>query len=563
MYHNTLIQKNHPEQESLEKVIELVLGFIEADSIYFSSQVEDGLNDGILLVIIGENSPHYWDDVYEYSWKIFHNYPQFSFRIFDSSWVKEEIENGNLFYVMHCNSDTLVYSSTESSDTLYPESIKLKRFLKNARSRYRIEDECAFTISLNVKYYKKGKNYLQAAYTLHQSIRCLFISASWFLTGEWLVLKSLAKQQEHISKFSQTLGRLFNMEDEKECLLMEQLDNACAAVQGNQSIPEIDLAIIEAVEAKLDPMRKEVLRLFEMCTSRCENVFSQKSPAVIELEDSNPQQLLAKIITGFIETRAIYCFGQRTSSYVHNSVVVQKDNNPIENTHFYLLVFVEKYRDNATADIIDIVKTKTNGRYTATILMHSKKSLESKSGDQQYFFYQIMQQGQLIFKNVAKPAILHFDKIPSRNIKSTGNYLQQRNLIVNTLMEHENFKNKGATKVNTVFKHLIVEQISLGLIRLFLGYTPQHYSLGFLFDLCEHFTSLTAEIFPRKTENDKALFRTLANGTSFLRYGAADTVDYSDYEILRNRCDEFARSASELTKNELERIQNRNIIINN
>jgi hypothetical protein len=174
-----------------------------------------------------------------------------------------------------------------------------------------------------------------------------------------------------------------------------------------------------------------------------------------------------------------------------------------------------------------------------------------------------MQQGQLIFKNVAEPAILHFDKIPSRNIKSTGNYLQQRNLIVNTLMEHENFENKGATKVNTVFKHLIVEQISLGLIRLFLGYTPQHYSLGFLFDLCEHFTSLTAEIFPRKTENDKALFRTLANGTSFLRYGAADTVDYSDYEILRNRCDEFAQRASELTKNELERIQNKNNTLNN
>ncbi len=49
MYHNTLISKDHPQQAELEKVIELILAFSAANSVYFSSVVSTGGPADIVL----------------------------------------------------------------------------------------------------------------------------------------------------------------------------------------------------------------------------------------------------------------------------------------------------------------------------------------------------------------------------------------------------------------------------------------------------------------------------------------------------------------------------------
>jgi len=57
MYHNTLISKDHPQQVALEKVIELIMVFSAPASIYLSPHLEEDLNGGVIMVIIGEDVP--------------------------------------------------------------------------------------------------------------------------------------------------------------------------------------------------------------------------------------------------------------------------------------------------------------------------------------------------------------------------------------------------------------------------------------------------------------------------------------------------------------------------
>ena len=57
MYHNTLIRKDHPQQMALEKVIELILVFSAPTSIYLSPHLEDDLNGGVIMIIIGDDVP--------------------------------------------------------------------------------------------------------------------------------------------------------------------------------------------------------------------------------------------------------------------------------------------------------------------------------------------------------------------------------------------------------------------------------------------------------------------------------------------------------------------------
>jgi hypothetical protein len=192
------------------------------------------------------------------------------------------------------------------------------------------------------------------------------------------------------------------------------------------------------------------------------------------------------------------------------------------------------------------------------VVLHSKKSLQQKAGDQQYFFYQVMQRGQLLFQEKARPPYLSYDALPARNVASAKRYFHQRKRTNAFLMKAEALDSGGATKIHIYFLHLIVEQTCLGLIRLFLGYMPNHFSLWFLLELCDYFTSLSAELFPREMEKDKERLRILSGCITSLRYGSIDGVSSFDYEVLSNRCTAFVAGADKLAIKELERLEELN-----
>lgn len=558
MYHNTLISKDHPQHAELEKVIELILAFSAANSVYFSPHLEEDLNAGILMVIIGEDSPHFWDELNDNYWKVFEAFPQFSFRIFDADWVKNELKDGNPFFAMHCNRNNLVYSTPESNEFDYTENLKPKRFLKKVKSKNHSKDYAAFILALNVKFYVRGENYLQAAYILHQSIRWMLIEASDFLTGEYIVEHDLETQQKHVGKYSMNLAKLFDSENEEEMKLMDVLNAACYTVQNGHDAPEITLELIEAAEAKKEWIRMEVDRLFKECICRCQYEFSRSKSPLITIDQGNPLKVITRIITNAVSASAVYCFGRKTISKSAESTILDDNNLNFESTHYYMFVIVKGFQTDVPGNIAYSVKEQTAGRCTVTVVMHSKKSLHQKAGDQQHFFYQIMQRGELLFQETSTPPFLPFEEIPARNIKSAKMYLQQRDRTKEFLMEAEAMDGGGATKIHVYLMHLVIEQTCLGLIRLFLGYMPNHHNLSYLFELCEYFTPLTAELFPRETQKDKELLKILSGHTSSLRYGFIDDVPTHDYEVLNNRYYEFVERADKLAATELERLEKLN-----
>lgn len=565
MYHNTLITKDHPQQADLEKAIELILAFSGANSIYFSPHLEDGVNQGIIMVIIANDSPHAWDELNDNYWKVFEAFPQFSFRIFDARWVKEELKDGNPFFAMHCTKNSLVYSTAESKEMDYTDRLRPKRFLKKAKSKFGGENHAAFVLGTSVKFYQHRKDYVQAAYNIHQNIRWLFIAASNFLAGEWLVAQDLKIQQRHAGRFAKALDNTFSSEEEEEIQLLELLNAACYAVQNRNEIPELSLELIVAAEAKKEWLRMEVNRLFRECICRCRYEFSRTKSPLIAIEACDPLKVITQIVAETVEVSALYCFGQRNTSRSAIGAVFEGHAIDVQTTHYYLFLIVKGFEADKVGNISYKIKTQTDGRYTATIVTNTKKALYKAEGDQQHFFYQVMQHGQLLYQESARPPFLPFEAIPARNIKSAKMYVQQRNRTVEFLSEAEAMDGGGATKIHVYLMHLIVEQTCLGLIRLFLGYMPNQFSLQFLFELCEYFTPLTAELFPRETEKDKELLKILSGHTTSLRYGFVDDVYHHDYEVLSNRYYEFVERANKLASTELERLEqvNENANINN
>ena len=267
------------------------------------------------------------------------------------------------------------------------------------------------------------------------------------------------------------------------------------------------------------------------------------------------QKELKEVITDHIKTSAIYCFGRQETTYSSSRKIYPDKELQKEHSHLYLLVFVQETKENAGNDISDKIKAKTQGSLTATVLIHHVQSLKDLCQDQQFFFWQIMQNAELLFQDINKPPYLNISETPKRNLKSTSHYIAWRKNNIATIWGwvYNDDDASSSDEVKMSALHQIVEQICLSLIRVFIGYTPNHFALEYLFNLCEYFTTITADFFPRQTQEDKSIFKLLKQQPNTLRFSKANDVDYLYYQVVEERCRKFKKQAEILIQNEINR----------
>ncbi|WP_026705035.1 hypothetical protein [Flavobacterium soli] len=584
MYHNLCITKDHPHQADLERAVEVVLSYIAVEAIYFSKHLEEGSNLGILLVILADDSPHYWDDIYEYSWKIVETFPQFSLRIFDKKWIEDDLNDGNPFFAMHCTLQSVVYTSTDDVLSHLPV-VKKKRFLRNAVKYFESEINGLHKLRVQAYNYRRADSFVLAAYTVHQVIWHLYHTAAWFLTGEYPVSKDLEVQQKHVVMYAPALGLLFNPEIEDEAALEVELNDACEAVQKNLEAEPLTIELVDAAAEKMIFAEKELERLFALAIERCKLEFSNKKTqmkmharqpktAVVsksstaitaDVGSTNAQtmsqdlQNSCKIITDYIPTDGIYCFGKKETGHSED-LVDGFSKDKVRQTQLYLLVLVKSTRANASADLSAIINTKTDARVKATVLVHKTASLKRAVGDQHYFFSKVILEGELLYQADGYRCPIKNKKLPQRDPSFAEQFMVERGAIANIFLEaHAERASCTMSTVDQVMLNLVAEHTCLGLIRVFLGYTPNYFSLNYLVNLCRFFTSLPDQFFPRNSEEDERLFRMVSTPPSSMRFKYEWEVNDTDMDFLSGRCSEFVRVAQELAGTELERLKSENV----
>lgn len=272
MYYNLLTQKRNPAYSRLKRLTKLLRNFIDVERIYFSRHIGKPVNQGILTVIISEDSPHYWDDIYEYLWKVIASFPEFSIRIYNEEWLHEGIEEGCLFFILHCRRNALIYSETTHKFPRH-KKINCKSVVKLAEKRLKEYTNENQVMGRDLKYHLRNDNYTLALYTLHQQLRNLYICTSWLVSGEWYVLQSLAEQGELLSRFTGLPQMLFSPDKEDDNDILEQLDKACDIIQGrtneNQSISK---DAVNAASIKLELAVTEVKTLFANSIKRAQEI---------------------------------------------------------------------------------------------------------------------------------------------------------------------------------------------------------------------------------------------------------------------------------------------------
>ncbi|WP_281235171.1 hypothetical protein [Flavobacterium gelatinilyticum] len=265
--------------------------------------------------------------------------------------------------------------------------------------------------------------------------------------------------------------------------------------------------------------------------------------------------LIYRVISQNIDPIGIYCFAQKKSSYTFNEPF-QKSVQKEKHVHLYLLIIAEEFEDNIGNDITDKIKSRSRGQITVTILLHRVRNIIKLYGDQQYFFWNVFKNAQRIHIDAYRSPIIWAKNPEKRYVKSTSAYAGDRRNVTASIWDLiYNNDQYFSYEVRMCSLHQIVEQICLSLIRVFLGYTPNHFSLGYLFELCEYFTSLTSEHFPRNSRDEKNMFKLLKKNPNTLRFSRRNSFDYLYYGLMEDRCRDFMKEAEVLIQKELERLE--------
>lgn len=276
---------------------------------------------------------------------------------------------------------------------------------------------------------------------------------------------------------------------------------------------------------------------------------------IMKAIQNTTSDLIYRVISQNIDPIGIYCFAQKKSSYTFNEPF-QKPVQKEKHVHLYLLVIAEEFEDNIGNDLTDKIKSRSRGQITVTILMHRLRNIVKLYGDQQYFFWNIFKNAQRIHIDAYKSPIIWAKNPEKRYMKSTASYAGDRRNVTESIWDLiYNNDQYFSYEVRMCSLHQIVEQTCLSLIRVFLGYTPNHFSLGYLFELCEYFTNLTSEYFPRNSSDEKNMFKLLKKNPNTLRFSRRNSFDYLYYGLMEDRCRQFMKEAEVMIQNELERLE--------
>lgn len=576
MTHYTKAPENLPYRHLLEASGQALLGHFTPDAAYYSfDRVPAGAAVQVTLLVRREKS-QIDRELQQLASRAFESYPELRWSLFSWRYAEDALRRGNLFFLQHCTLGELAYGSDGTSHPVHPEAATVGLALRRARKLFQRRTAKIDSILLDFSKCLEQENFTEAFFILHRALELMFKQAAAFLTGKAFVSKSIAQQQENLRLIAPEMGRLFDTADAADCTMLELLDSSYWNFKRRQPLGGVRTSMASAIASKVALMKKLVEKRFDEAVAAIEERMKQAEAfAVATPEESSvaitatdtvqaaravlaPDAdaiLVSGLIASFLVAQGIYCFGTRRFSDAFESIATLGGPRE-EHVHFYLLVVAQNVPANAAADLSNLIKRKTRARCTATVLVHTVKSMHGKKPEHLYFFWKAMSEGTVLYEADRYERPVPVTAPPKRDVAALQRYWQERKRLAGLFIEAAYAIEADADAFKASLLHQAAAQLCLGLINTFLGYRPNHFSLGYLFELCECFTPLTRDFFPRRATEETALFEMLAKHPSQLRHEVQSHEHGSNIMVLERRCKAFLEKAAVLAAGELERLGN-------
>ena len=275
----------------------------------------------------------------------------------------------------------------------------------------------------------------------------------------------------------------------------------------------------------------------------------------MKLPQSETQFVVDHIVKAFSPC-TIFVFGCRNNTNSVSSLLSTQPNIVTGSHHFDLLVFSNKAFPNGGSTIANSIAESSNKIITVSVLLHKVTDLATKQASQQGFFDTVLRNGQRLCIDTAAPPYL-LNNMPTRDIATdTAYWLKCVAVAQFHLQAAADSEHLDITLCKIALLNTAATQLALGLLRVFLGYTPNEFGLKYLLQLCGHFTDLPSQLFHQQTPEAIRRYKMLCAPTSMLNHWTRLNAAEEDFLWLSDSCRTFLGLATELVAPELQRLEN-------
>jgi hypothetical protein len=223
--------------------------------------------------------------------------------------------------------------------------------------------------------------------------------------------------------------------------------------------------------------------------------------------------------------------------------------------HFYILIFSDT--SISASHLMNEVAERTNRTITATVLLHKPTHLKTKQLSQEYFFDQVLRNGQRLYLDKANiPYVLSHN--PERDLETDARFWNKCIAVAQfNIHAAKDSLQVDVELCKIALLNTACVQIAVGLIRVFLGYSPNEFGLKYLLQLCGHFTVMPSQLFHQQTPEAIRRYKMLCAPTAMLNHWTRLNAADEDFLWLLDACRVFLKLANELATPELERLENK------
>lgn len=272
-------------------------------------------------------------------------------------------------------------------------------------------------------------------------------------------------------------------------------------------------------------------------------------------------QIVVDLIVKRLAPCTIFAFGYRNTNTSVSGLLPTQLPSETTKHHFDLLVLSAKDFPNGASNIANILAEQTNKTITVSVLLHKVTDLATQQVSQQWFFDAVLRYGQRLSLDPTAPPYL-LNHRPLRNIEGDRIYwlkcvgVAQFNL--NAATDSEQFE---VELCKIALLHSACVQIALGLVRVFLGYTPNQFGLKHLLQLCGSFTALPSQLFHQQTPEAVKRYKMLCAPPAMLHHWTKLSASEQDFLWLLDGCQVLLKQANAIVLLELERLKTKSNLL--
>ena len=547
---------DHPDKERLEKVVNHLLNFIDAEAVYISYKTIHDKPVTIITTVISDDSD-LDSETLGYT-KIEELNTDYIFKFCESSWVRYAFKKGRPYFIFHCSTQELAYLADDGR-IFQPSRNISYRWQKKVKKRFAMDKLDIDNLFIEFKNLNSEQDHFKTAVVLHRLIRSILYSISGLTETQFIGNAKLTLLIDNIKELTPSILIILNDSPDKDEVL-ETLSDVFYANHADKTC-EVPQIVLETGYAIAKELFNEMNQLFEKCikdyNEKMERIITISVPGNKLFTERVPSDylvdcslsLIASEITSFMKTRAIYCFGYNrldNEDYLTDGNKYYK--RPIGN-RYYMLVFYDEVKDDAVQRILGRIYGKHGKNNEVVLLVHSYKAVKNKNDNQKYFFNKIIENGICAYENPKGATFYQGTLDYSADLSES--YWQNRIHAAEVFLQMASELNTdGTALIKDSMLHSATEQIILGLLFFFTGYKPNRFSLNFLFDLLNYLTDINLED-EFLDDEGKKLLKQLTVNPEMLKHNQLTIGNYTESKQLQEKCITIFNRSKLLVENEI------------